>query len=299
VPIAPEGCTTLRAQHGTVAVVVGDGLVVSLSAILVGLYAGLLRGGLVRNLGGIRIDWWPLLVVGVTLPVVVRHTEPSRAVPLVTLSLLALIAFTLRNRAIVGMSVVAIGLGSNLLVLVANDGMPVRADALVAAGLARADEVDRVDIAGVQRLERDGDQFVFLADVIPLPETEQVLSFGDLVILAGLADVAANLLLGRRRPAAESDRPSEPEPAPRRALPSRDDAPGAAATPGTRRPDPVDEPVHVLVGAGVGAARVLDERLALLEVAPLDLEAVLGERGRQRMPVVEVEPPARHERAPT
>jgi hypothetical protein len=250
-----SGCATVRAQHGTFALVVGDGIVVSLSAILAGLYIGLLRGGLVRNLGHIRIDWWPLLVVGVFVPVVVRHAEPSRAVALVTLSLLALVVFTLRNRAMVGMSIVAVGLGANLFVLVVNEGMPVGRDALVAAGLASSDEVDRVEIAGVQRLERDGDQLVFLGDVIPLPETEQVLSFGDLVILAGLADVAANLLLGRRRPTVASGRPSEPESGPRAPVAPRDSS-GATAAPITSRPDPVelDEPVHVLVGAGVGPA---------------------------------------------
>src|SRR5215213_9403182 len=187
---------------------VGNGLVVSLSAILAGLYAGLLRGGLVRNLGLAHVQWWPLLLAGVAVPVLVDRGEPSHAVAFVSLSLAALIVFTLRNRAIVGMTIVAIGLSANLAVVVINDGMPVRRDALVDAGLARVDEVDRVEIAGVQRLERDGDQLGFLADVIPLRETRQVLSFGDLVILAGLADVAANLLLGRRRPASDSGRPA-------------------------------------------------------------------------------------------
>jgi hypothetical protein len=228
---------------------VGDGLLVSLSSILIGLYAGLVRGGLVRNIGLARLQWWGLLVVGVAVPVLVNRADPSRGVALVVLSLGALIAFTLRNRALTGMSIVAIGLCANLAVVLLNDGMPVRRDALVAAGLASADEVDRVEIAGVQRLEQDGDVLLFLADVIPLPETNQVLSFGDLVILAGLADVAANLLLARRRETASPARPSQrPRDKPARAPVSRE-----RAIP-EFEPIVLDEPTHVLVGVGVGGA---------------------------------------------
>jgi uncharacterized protein DUF5317 len=234
--------------------VIGDGLVVSMSSILAGLYIGLLRGGRVRNLGLARIEWWGLLVVGVAVPVVVDHTEPSRAVTFVTVSLLALILFAVRNRALTGMTIVAIGLCANAGVMVLNDGMPVRRDALVAAGLATSDEVNRVEISGVQRLERDGDRLLFLADVIPLAETNQVLSFGDLIILAGLADVAANLLLARRRPsAASSSRPSPPPPA--RAPSTRAPVPRARNIPDFEPivvDDPAPAPARVLVGAGAG-----------------------------------------------
>jgi Family of unknown function (DUF5317) len=226
--------------------VVGDGLVVSLSAILAGLYVGLLRGGLMRNIGLARIEWWGLLVAGVAVPVLIDHAEPSRAVTFVTLSLLALIVFSARNRALTGMTIVAIGLCANLTVVVLNDGMPVRRDALVAAGLATADEVDRVEISGVQRLERDGDRVTFLGDVIPLEETSQVLSFGDLIILAGLADVAANLLLGRRRDA-DADASSPPTDPP----PDSPERASRARTIPEFEPIVLDEPAHarVLVGA--------------------------------------------------
>jgi hypothetical protein len=78
-----------------------------------------------------------------------------------------------------------------------------------------------------------------------------VLSFGDLVILVGLADVAANLLLARRRPTAEAggstDEPDAPPPAP--------GVPDGGAPARARRHIPqfepilVDEPVRVLVDA--------------------------------------------------
>jgi hypothetical protein len=189
----------VRAQGGTVTFVVLDGLVVSLLSILVGLYVGLLRGGKLRNLGRAHASWWGLLVVGVTLPALVSRIDPSGAVVLVVVALVSLVVFARRNRHLLGMGIVAIGVTANLTVVVLNNGMPVRTDALVDAGLAEVHEVDRVA--------------VFLGDIIPLRATKQVLSIGDLVILAGLGTVASNLLRNRTRaatPPAPKARPPQP-----------------------------------------------------------------------------------------
>ncbi|HEX7094795.1 MAG TPA: DUF5317 family protein [Acidimicrobiales bacterium] len=184
-----------------------DDLAVSLLSILVGLYVGLLRGGLLRNIACVRIERPGLLVVGVVLPALVDRVDLAQGTLLVAIALAALLVFTRRNRHLAGMGVVAIGVVCNLVVLVANGAMPVRAEALVDARLADAHEVDRVEIAGVQRLERDGDVLMPLADIVPLPETRQVLSFGDLIIVVGLASVAASLLQRReRRDATEASR---------------------------------------------------------------------------------------------
>lgn len=192
-----------------------DGVVVSVLSILVGLYVGLVRGGLIRNLGTARAFWWGLLVVGVVLPVLVSRADPGRGVPLVALALVALIVFARRNRHLLGMGVVAVGVAANLLVLVVNDGMPVRRDALVDAGLAESIDVDYVEISGVQRLERDDDTLMFLADIIPLRATNQVLSVGDVVILAGLGIVSANLIRGRTRAATPPSARAAPAAEPR------------------------------------------------------------------------------------
>jgi hypothetical protein len=180
-----------------------DALILSLLAILVGLFIGLLRHGRLRNLSLVRVRWWPALALGVVVPAAVDRLDPPAAVPLVAFGLVALLVFALRNTHLVGMSIVAVGVLANLVPLLVNDGMPVRADALVSAGLAARDEIDRVHIRGAQRLERPDDSLTFLGDLLPVPETRQVLSFGDLLILVGVADVAANLTLRRRRAAAE------------------------------------------------------------------------------------------------
>ncbi|HEV8296299.1 MAG TPA: DUF5317 family protein [Acidimicrobiales bacterium] len=176
-----------------------DALVLSFLAILGGLFVGLMRHGRLRNLTLLRVRWWPALALGVAVPALVDRFDPPAAVPLVVIGLVALLAFAVGNVHIVGMSVVAIGVLANLAPVVANNGMPVRAEALVDAGLAARDELDRVHIHGAQRLERAGDHITWLGDVLPVRETRQVLSFGDLLILAGVADVAANLTLRRVR----------------------------------------------------------------------------------------------------
>src|SRR5690606_37241575 len=119
----------------------------------------------------------------------------------------ALFAFALRNVRTAGMSVLAIGVLANLVPTFVNNGLPVRPEALVVAGIVEPDELDRVEQRGARRLEEPTQQLRFLGDVIPLPETSQVLSFGDLIVLVGLADVTANLTRMRRRRAATAATP--------------------------------------------------------------------------------------------
>lgn len=175
-----------------------ESLVLTVAAVLVGLAAGLLRHGRVANLARLRVRAWPLLVLGVAGPPVVDGLAPTTAWPWIAASLAALVGFALANLRLVGMSVVAVGLACNLVPLVANRSMPVRADALVQAGLVDRADLDRVDLPPARALARPGDRLRFLGDVVPLSATSQVLSFGDLIVLVGLADVVSNALLRRR-----------------------------------------------------------------------------------------------------
>jgi hypothetical protein len=231
--------------------VVLDGLVISILSILAGLYYGLVRGGLVRNLGLARLHWPGLLVVGIGGPVLVDRLDPPRSVWLIVLAFGALLVFTTRNRHLPGMLLVAAGVAANLLVVLVNGGMPVRADALVSAGLASRADVEFVEISGVQRLEEPGDQLVFLADVIPFEPTGQVLSPGDLLLLAGLAQVATSLLLQRTRrteePETETATPAAVEPAPAPSRPARTvrERPARTAKPVRERHIPDFEPIVV------------------------------------------------------
>ena len=176
-----------------------DGVVLTVMAVLVGLFAGLARRGQLANLFARPVRAKALLVIGVAVPALADRFTREVAVPLVVIGLAALFAFAIVNVSMIGMSVMAIGILANLMATFLNGGLPVSRHALVAAGLTSRDEVDRVELSGARRLEAPTHRLRFLGDIIPFDETGQVLSFGDLVILIGLADITANLTLRKRK----------------------------------------------------------------------------------------------------
>lgn len=160
-------------------------MVVALLAAVVGVVAGYATGGRLRHLSGHRMEMWPLLVAGVVL----QALAPNGVV--LVAALLCLLAWCLANLQLVGMAVVAVGLALNALVIVVNGAMPVRP-----AALARADV--EVDLGGTRRLEAPGDRLTFLGDVLPARPLRMVLSFGDLIVAVGTADVVVHLMRRRR-----------------------------------------------------------------------------------------------------
>jgi hypothetical protein len=175
-----------------------DALILTVLAVLVGLFIGLLRRGRIRNLVDVQVSWWPLLLAGIFVPALVDRVDVRHAWLWVGVALAGLVLFASRNLRLVGMSVVAIGLACNLLPTVFERGMPVRPDALVQAGIVPSDAIDRVVLHGARQLGTDDHRLWFLGDIVPVSETSQVVSFGDLIVLVGLADVAANMLLRQR-----------------------------------------------------------------------------------------------------
>ena len=121
---------------------------------------------------------------------------PAAAIAL-ALSLAVLIAFAAANRHITGVVVVGIGLMLNLVSVAVNEGMPVRAGALVHAGVVDAEDVATITFEGVRHLETDRDALGVLGDVLPIPIAHEVLSFGDLIVIFGVADAVREL--SRRR----------------------------------------------------------------------------------------------------
>ena len=249
-----------------------DGVVLTLLAVLLGAYVGLARNGRLVNVAHTPVRAKALLVLGVAVPAFADRFTRDVAVPLVIGGLIALFAFAMVNVRVVGMSVMAIGILANLAPTFLNGGLPVRRDALVDAGLASRDDVDRVELSGARRLEEPDQQLRILGDIIPLRETGQVLSFGDLIILIGLADITANLTLRKRRDARRNDLedteatwwifPTEPNP---------------VTTTGRRNPRPhvhqaLDfiEPVALTVPdlAVSSAATPIDQRTRIGVVAP-------------------------------
>lgn len=143
---------------------------------------------------------WALLAAGIATQAAAGRVGGEEATtPLVLASYLMLLGFAGLNLHLVGMGVVMIGMAANAAVIGLNDGMPIRPSAVVAAELATPEQASRMRADAKRRPERPGDQLVILADIVPVPPLREVVSFGDLVIGVGVADVLVHLMRGRAR----------------------------------------------------------------------------------------------------
>ena len=172
-------------------------------ALAVGVALGLLAGGRPAHAGLRPIQGLGALVAALLLqllPAVVDLSDGSELTCVIA-SYVLLVGFGVLNVRLVGMPVVLVGLVLNLLVITVNGGMPVRADAIrtVDPGV----DIATLDLGAKRQLEDDDTRLAVLGDIIPVTPLGQVLSFGDLVLAVGLADVAFRLLkpvaLPRRR----------------------------------------------------------------------------------------------------
>jgi hypothetical protein len=110
-------------------------------------------------------------------------------------SYVLLLAFCARNAVMRGMSVVFLGIALNTLVIVANQGMPVKVP-------PDWERDGRVEATIKHHPQEDGEHLIVLSDIILLRSPfNTVLSFGDLILAVGLCDVTyhASRQLRRRR----------------------------------------------------------------------------------------------------
>jgi hypothetical protein len=175
--------------------------------VAVGALIGIALGGRPRHVPEHTFHLWPFLLLGLAIQAFVEATGASpTGVALVFLSYVLLLVFGALNLRLAGMGVVMVGMVMNLVPIVINGGMPVRASALVDAGITAPDEgTSRVSLRGERHVERDDDDVMFLGDIIPIRPLHQVASFGDLVLAVGII----TLIVGILRPPPK--RPWRPE----------------------------------------------------------------------------------------
>ncbi len=167
-----------------------------IGGIALGLVLGLLLGGRLENLAGIRLRFLPLLFAAVILRFATEALLGMgvEVVDLLRVPLLGgaygLLLFTLwHNRSYPGLALAFIGIASNTLVIVWNGGwMPVWQPAYDASGLAGplySQLHFPISGTGAEFLVHLGP----LADVVPfpIPPLQNVASVGDLFLTAGLA----------------------------------------------------------------------------------------------------------------
>jgi hypothetical protein len=147
------------------------------------------------------LRWAPLLIVGLVLQTVGDQFSWGGGAAVLMVGSFLLITALGRNLHLKGMTIVSIGLLLNLTVLVFNGHIPTRFSALdkagqipegvVASGIAKIGQVGQLETADTT--------LPILGDVIPIPVVNEVVSFGDLIMIAGLFVLFMNLLLLPRR----------------------------------------------------------------------------------------------------
>ena len=183
-------------------------LLLAIVAAAAALIVGVRRGGTLANVEHAGLQWWRLFFLAMGL-IGLAGVAPDfsldlglielGAVGLVVVGLALLLLLAVRNFHLVGVPIIALGLALNLLGTIANDGFPVDRGALVAARIETSRTVEEADLSGGQHLRSDDDRLWWLGDAIPIRELELVLSFGDLIIIGGLACTIENLTR-RKRP---------------------------------------------------------------------------------------------------
>jgi hypothetical protein len=168
-------------------------------AVVVGALVGGLRRPHGRHLATPIVVLPAVAAVGVGLQLLIGAFDVPASGELFAASLALLTGFVVVNRHIVGMGVLAVGLAANFAAVLVHGGMPVRASALLAADVAQPGELADVDLGAGRRFERTTDLAPALGDIIPVRPLRSVMSFGDLIALAGVGAVAGELTRYARR----------------------------------------------------------------------------------------------------
>jgi hypothetical protein len=154
-----------------------------------------------------HLEQIPLLAVGAALNAMASVLDGTAATLALAASLAVLIAVAMANRHITGMAVVGLGLLLNLVAVSVNGGVPVRASAMVEAGMVEPGDEATIELTGPRHLETSADAAAGLGDIIPVPFVDDVVSFGDLILLFGAADAVREL--SRRRARREVEVPAD------------------------------------------------------------------------------------------
>lgn len=175
-----------------------------LLSLAIGVLAGWLTGGRLRNLADVRLRGESGLIALVFATALVPRAferagvwwhEPLLAVWAVMMVVIIWLCWM--NRAVPGSWFIGAGLLSNLIVVLGNGGMPVSEWAVRTVGGGGA-AVTRLAGAAFH-LPASSARLELLGDIIPVPGLRMVLSTGDLFMMVGVAVLIAWGMRGGRR----------------------------------------------------------------------------------------------------
>lgn len=178
-------------------------MILFVSVIALGIVLGYALGGRLEGFQELRLRWWGLAIAGLALqflplPEGAAGNDLFVRTAVLGISYSLLVVFAFSNVRLPGMALVLIGLTANLIVIVANGGMPVSEAALRDSGQAALISELRAGGADKHHLMNDGDVLTFLADVIGVPKPiGQAVSLGDVLQYSGLIWLTIATMRGR------------------------------------------------------------------------------------------------------
>jgi len=162
--------------------------------LILGLVISLLTGGSLNRLRDVRLHGEPILVVGLALhvswPVIAEGLDAQTHETLLVwaLSAVLLLGLGLANSQLLGMSIAALGIAMNLVVVLVNGGMPVDIDAATRDGEPVAAVQEAIAESPLHIVQDDSTRLAWMADRIYIPGPEWhrgMASPGDLLLSCG------------------------------------------------------------------------------------------------------------------
>jgi hypothetical protein len=179
-------------------------------AVVVALVIPLVTRGSYARLSAVRWHFGLILFAGLAIQIALEYVTIPRehwhdlGFGLLVASYVLILAFVARNLVVRGMGIVFIGIACNALVITLNQGMPFKVP-------ADWQGKSWVEATVKHHPQQSDDKLKFLSDIIVLKKPfDSVLSFGDLILVVGLCDVAYNASRKPKRRGSRSPRPSGP-----------------------------------------------------------------------------------------
>jgi hypothetical protein len=179
-------------------------------AVVVALVIPLVTRGSYSRLLGVRWRFGVILFTGLAIQIALEYVTIPRehwhdvGFGLLVASYVLILAFVARNFVVRGMGIVFVGIACNALVITVNQGMPFKVPVEWQSKSWTQPSVKH-------HLQQPDDKLKFLSDISVLKEPfDSVLSFGDLILVVGLCDVAYN---ASRKPKRRGTRPRPSDPA--------------------------------------------------------------------------------------
>jgi len=164
-----------------------------LGTVILGIAVGYARGGSIAGLGRARLRGLWLIYAALILQLSANlpsEDQRTLAFMLLAASFAAVLVFALGNIKRMGMPVVAAGAMMNFIVIAANRGMPVSAEALTAIG----DDPGSITLRGKHFVDYGTAHLRFLSDIIAWSIRPRIVSIGDLILWGGIALLIQDLM---------------------------------------------------------------------------------------------------------